>query len=90
MKQLLEMIKLGKGWMQIVSVLLFLVLFLLLIPTIYAEKNTRNYEIESSNIRLTVTSKGEINSIFDRKNKKMIPFIGETFFEGCSAEVLSI
>jgi len=90
MKQVLEMNKLGKGWMKIASVLLFVVFFLLLIPTIYAEKNTGNYEIESSNIRLTVTSKGKINSIFDRKNKEKIPFNGETFFEGCSAEVLSI
>ncbi|MCF7568810.1 hypothetical protein L3X37_10605 [Sabulilitoribacter arenilitoris] len=82
--------KLEKRWMQILPFMLFVILFLLFAPPVSAEKNPGTYEIESSNIRLTVTLKGEIYSIFDKKSKRNIPFKGITVFVGCSSEVISI
>ena len=48
------------------------------------------HSIESESLRVTVGSKGEIISIFDKKNKKTIPFSGNHHFEDCIVSVQSI
>ena len=83
-----------KGFV-VIAALIFVVQFLHAkdkIPPakIIGKSNHEKSELKSSEFEFTVDSKGYISSISDNKNKKDIPFKGETVFKDCSAEVLSV
>ena len=78
----LNILFINKKWLSVVVVLLFGLCAFGATP--------RTYKIESKSLQVTVSSKGEIISIFDKKNKITVPFSGNYHFEDCTVSVQSI
>ena len=78
----LNILFINKKWLSVVVVLLFGLCAFGATP--------RTYKIESKSLQVTVSSKGEIISIFDKKNKITVPFSGNHHFEDCTVSVQSI